>query len=154
LILLSSSFALFVGGDSLLNSLRDRLVALAAHQARPTKHYLREFTAGGGLMSYGASISGVKAGPRPPNRSICDGRHSGGRVFRIAVREPRISPEPGATRKERDMRKIILIWVLAMVAAILFFSKPTNSNVKKAEIGIGGGVELPMRMMGGPGDLC
>jgi hypothetical protein len=46
LILLSSSFALFVGGDSLLNSLRDRLVALAAHQARPTKHYLRRIHCG------------------------------------------------------------------------------------------------------------
>jgi hypothetical protein len=45
------------------------------------------------------------------------------------------------------MRKVILIGVLAAVAAILFFptlSKP--SNAKKAEIGIGGGVELPIRM--------
>jgi putative ABC transport system substrate-binding protein len=49
--------ALFVGGDSLFNSLRDRLVALAARQALPTMYYLREFTAAGGLMSYGASIT-------------------------------------------------------------------------------------------------
>jgi putative ABC transport system substrate-binding protein len=49
--------ALFVGGDSLFNSLRKRIVALAARQALPTIHYLREFTAGGGLMSYGASIT-------------------------------------------------------------------------------------------------
>jgi putative ABC transport system substrate-binding protein len=49
--------ALFVGGDSLFNSSRDRLVALAARQALPTMYYLREFTAAGGLMSYGASIT-------------------------------------------------------------------------------------------------
>jgi putative ABC transport system substrate-binding protein len=49
--------ALFVGGDSLFNSLRDRLVALAARQTLPTMYYLREFTAAGGLISYGASIT-------------------------------------------------------------------------------------------------
>jgi ABC-type uncharacterized transport system substrate-binding protein len=49
--------ALFVGGDSLFNSLRDRLVALAARQALPTMYYLREFTVAGGLISYGASIT-------------------------------------------------------------------------------------------------
>jgi putative ABC transport system substrate-binding protein len=43
--------ALFVGGDSLFNSLRDRLVALAARQSLPTMYYLREFTAAGGLIS-------------------------------------------------------------------------------------------------------
>jgi len=51
------SGALLVGGHSLFSGLRDRLVALAARQALPTMHYLREFTANGGLMSYGASFT-------------------------------------------------------------------------------------------------
>jgi putative ABC transport system substrate-binding protein len=51
------SVALLVGGHSLFSGLRNRLVALAARQALPTMHYLREFTATGGLMSYGASFT-------------------------------------------------------------------------------------------------
>jgi putative ABC transport system substrate-binding protein len=59
---------LLVGGDSLFNSLRDRVAALAARQALPTMHYMREFTMAGGLMSYGASsteayrLAGIYAG--------------------------------------------------------------------------------------------
>jgi putative ABC transport system substrate-binding protein len=49
--------ALLVSGDSLFTGLRTRLVVLTARQAVPTMHYLREFTATGGLMSYGASIT-------------------------------------------------------------------------------------------------
>jgi ABC-type uncharacterized transport system substrate-binding protein len=49
--------ALLVGADSLFLSLSDRLVALAMRQALPMMHYLREVTAAGGLMSYGASIT-------------------------------------------------------------------------------------------------
>jgi putative ABC transport system substrate-binding protein len=49
--------ALLVSGHSLFTGLRNRLVALAARQALPTMHYLREFTATGGLMSYGASFT-------------------------------------------------------------------------------------------------
>jgi putative ABC transport system substrate-binding protein len=51
------SVALLVAGHSLFSGLRNRLVALAARQALPTMHYLREFTVAGGLMSYGASIT-------------------------------------------------------------------------------------------------
>jgi putative ABC transport system substrate-binding protein len=51
------SVALLVSGHSLFTGLRNRLVALAAGQALPTMHYLREFTATGGLMSYGASFT-------------------------------------------------------------------------------------------------
>jgi ABC-type uncharacterized transport system substrate-binding protein len=51
------SVALLVSGHSLFSGLRNRLVALAARQALPTMHYLREFTAAGGLMSYGASFT-------------------------------------------------------------------------------------------------
>jgi putative tryptophan/tyrosine transport system substrate-binding protein len=51
------SVALLVSGHSLFTSLRKRLVVLTARQALPTMHYLREFTATGGLMSYGASVT-------------------------------------------------------------------------------------------------
>ena len=49
--------ALLVSGHSLFTGLRKRLVFLTARQAVPTMHYLREFTATGGLMSYGASVT-------------------------------------------------------------------------------------------------
>jgi putative tryptophan/tyrosine transport system substrate-binding protein len=49
--------ALLVSGHSLFTGLRKRLVVLTARQALPTMHYLREFTATGGLMSYGASVT-------------------------------------------------------------------------------------------------
>jgi putative tryptophan/tyrosine transport system substrate-binding protein len=49
--------ALLVSGHSLFTGLRKLLVVLAARQALPTMHYLREFTATGGLMSYGASVT-------------------------------------------------------------------------------------------------
>ena len=47
---------LLVAPASLFNSWRDRIAALAARQAVPTMHFMREFTATGGLMSYGTSI--------------------------------------------------------------------------------------------------
>jgi|SRR5947208_498357 len=59
---------LLVGGDSLFNSLRDRVAALAARQALPTMHYMREFTTACCLMSYGSSsteayrLAGIYAG--------------------------------------------------------------------------------------------
>jgi putative ABC transport system substrate-binding protein len=49
--------ALLVSGHSLFTGLRKSLVVLTARQALPTMHYLREFTATGGLMSYGASVT-------------------------------------------------------------------------------------------------
>jgi ABC-type uncharacterized transport system substrate-binding protein len=49
--------ALLVSGHSLFTGLRKLLVVLTARQALPTMHYLREFTATGGLMSYGASVT-------------------------------------------------------------------------------------------------
>jgi putative tryptophan/tyrosine transport system substrate-binding protein len=51
------SVALLVSGHSLFTGLHKRLVVLTARQALPTMHYLREFTATGGLMSYGASVT-------------------------------------------------------------------------------------------------
>jgi putative tryptophan/tyrosine transport system substrate-binding protein len=49
--------ALLVTTDPIFESQRHRIVALAARQAVPTIYALREYVVGGGLMSYGASIS-------------------------------------------------------------------------------------------------
>jgi putative ABC transport system substrate-binding protein len=51
------SVALLVSGHSLFTGLRGRLVVLTARQTLPTMHSVREFTATGGLMSYGASVT-------------------------------------------------------------------------------------------------
>jgi putative tryptophan/tyrosine transport system substrate-binding protein len=45
-----------ITGDPFLNSQRDQLVGLAARYKVPTLFYIREQTAAGGLMSYGASF--------------------------------------------------------------------------------------------------
>ncbi len=49
--------ALLLIADALFYSQRNQLVALAGQYAIPTIHYLREFAAAGGLMSYGTSIT-------------------------------------------------------------------------------------------------
>jgi putative ABC transport system substrate-binding protein len=49
--------ALIVCSDPYFNSRRDRLVSLAARHRIPAIYEFREFTAAGGLMSYGASLS-------------------------------------------------------------------------------------------------
>jgi putative ABC transport system substrate-binding protein len=49
--------ALLVGPGALLNSNRERLVALAARHALPASYAWREAAVAGGLMSYGASIT-------------------------------------------------------------------------------------------------
>jgi putative ABC transport system substrate-binding protein len=46
-----------IGGDPFFNSRAQQLVALATQYRIPTIYPLREFTVGGGLMSYGASVS-------------------------------------------------------------------------------------------------
>jgi ABC-type uncharacterized transport system substrate-binding protein len=51
--------SLLVSGDSFLVSKRDQIVALAARHVVPTLYHRREFTAIGGLMSYGPSLSDV-----------------------------------------------------------------------------------------------
>jgi putative ABC transport system substrate-binding protein len=47
---------LLVSGDSVLVSLRDEIVTLAARLAIPSLYHRREFTVLGGLMSYGPSL--------------------------------------------------------------------------------------------------
>jgi putative ABC transport system substrate-binding protein len=49
--------ALVVGADPFLSSRRERLVALASRHAVPAIYAWREFTASGGLISYGASLT-------------------------------------------------------------------------------------------------
>jgi putative tryptophan/tyrosine transport system substrate-binding protein len=49
--------ALLITTDPIFESQRHRIVALAAHYAVPTIYASRDYVVGGGLMSYGASIS-------------------------------------------------------------------------------------------------
>jgi putative ABC transport system substrate-binding protein len=51
--------AMFVATDPMLLSQRDAIVAFAAKQRVPTIHFERQYPLGGGLISYGTSISGM-----------------------------------------------------------------------------------------------
>ena len=51
--------ALVLSNDPFFNSRREQLVALATRHALPAIFEWREFTASGGLMSYGADRSGA-----------------------------------------------------------------------------------------------
>ena len=51
--------ALLVGTDAFFLSRRDRLVALATRDAVPAMYEWREFTAAGGLISYGTSLAAI-----------------------------------------------------------------------------------------------
>jgi putative tryptophan/tyrosine transport system substrate-binding protein len=52
-----AAVALFIGSHAFFNSRRERVAALAVHQALPATYGLREFATAGGLMSYGTSIT-------------------------------------------------------------------------------------------------
>ena len=49
--------ALTFAADSVFNSHRDQLIALAARHVVPTMYFAREFTLAGGLMSYGGDMT-------------------------------------------------------------------------------------------------
>jgi putative ABC transport system substrate-binding protein len=49
--------ALVVGGDALFNSRRDQVVELATRHGVPAIYEYREFSAAGGLISYGPSLT-------------------------------------------------------------------------------------------------
>jgi ABC-type uncharacterized transport system substrate-binding protein len=51
--------ALLVSNDIFFNSMRDKLVALAARYRVPAIYEFREFVVAGGLMSYGTSLTDV-----------------------------------------------------------------------------------------------
>ena len=55
----SQTGALVVGADALFFSGRDQLVALASRHAVPAIYDAREYAAAGGLISYGASLTGT-----------------------------------------------------------------------------------------------
>src|SRR5215831_5130373 len=51
--------ALIVGNDTFFFSQREQLVALAARHALPASYFSREFSAAGGLISYGPNVMAV-----------------------------------------------------------------------------------------------
>ena len=51
--------AIFVATDPMLLSQRDEISAFAARQGVPAIHFERQYPLGGGLISYGTSISGM-----------------------------------------------------------------------------------------------
>src|SRR5260370_9263843 len=51
--------ALFVATDPMLLSERDAIAAFAARERIPAIHFERQYALGGGLISYGTSISGI-----------------------------------------------------------------------------------------------
>jgi len=62
--------ALMVANDPFFVSRRDQIVALAARHTIPTMYFSREFTATGGLLSYGASlIDATRQGGTIPAKS-------------------------------------------------------------------------------------
>jgi ABC-type uncharacterized transport system substrate-binding protein len=49
--------ALVIASDALFNDWSERLAALALRHEVPAVHHFRQFTAAGGLMSYGPKVS-------------------------------------------------------------------------------------------------
>jgi putative ABC transport system substrate-binding protein len=51
--------AIFVATDPMLLSQRDEIATFAAQQRVPALHFERQYPLGGGLISYGTSVSGM-----------------------------------------------------------------------------------------------
>jgi putative ABC transport system substrate-binding protein len=68
--------ALVVTADGFLISRQDQLVALAARYAVPTMYPLRQYVAGGGLISYGANLSEAFRHARQLRRKNSQGREA------------------------------------------------------------------------------
>jgi putative ABC transport system substrate-binding protein len=55
----SGAKALMVAPDPFFDTVRDQVIAFAAQHAIPAIYHVRDFPAAGGLMSYGASLTGT-----------------------------------------------------------------------------------------------
>ena len=125
--------ALLVGTDAFFLSRRDRLVALATRDAVPAMYEWREFTAAGGLISYGTSLAaiyrqqgvyvgkilkGAKPADLPVQQStkIRAGHQSQDRQG-ARPDDPAVDPRPRRRGDRMKRRELVLFLAGAMISA-------------------------------------